>query len=108
MSALSSPLPSIQKLVLKDIAAVLEETYNEGDGSADVTSVECALKKSKAVKLTAVCTIGVQVKPDSEEEFESATTCSGLKYLVAPDLSSLDHVNGWDECLETLEAVTSS
>lgn len=96
----------IEALVKNDLDSVLSETYDEGEGSAEVAAADCKIVKKGAQGLTVFCSVTVDVQPSMESDYKSQAVCTSMGYRVSPDLQSIENFSGWPECIEYVNDVT--
>lgn len=98
-------LEIVESLVVRDIDSMLSETFNESDGTAEVTAARCSAVSSNPVNHIAFCSVDINVQPNADREYENTITCTSMKYEVSSDLTSVNLVGGWEKCIEAVNSV---
>lgn len=88
--AMAAPTKSgtIEEQIAKDINGLFGDTYNEGEGRAEVYEVDgkpqikCSSPRATKNALVVFCTAQVQVFPTSESDYSSVIDCTGLSYAL--------------------------
>ncbi len=101
-----TPAQKIEAMVLRDINAVMSDTYNEGEGTATAKRAACRIVKSTALYYTAFCSVDILVQPSRDSEYVTTTTCTSMKYHASPSLQSVELVDGWEACIESVNDIT--